>query len=411
MLIRFNFKNFKSFKNENCLDMEATSLKEHDYNVVKTDYGEYLKVGAIYGANASGKTNVLEAFSYMKRKVLISDDSRVGVNLNEDNVYTFMINNKPIGFEVEILAKNNKIYKYGFEILHDNISSEWLFEKNKNKFYPIFERDNNCIRVGNGKNKLLENANLNEKTLVLNAFTRIDNKNEDFKNVYEWFIRAYYLNLGNPSIENNLNSKISTRVIEDSKYKEELLKFIQTFDATIESINTTPNSIEELKNTNGVVKVELVHHGEKNTKTSLPLELESNGTLKMLHLFDFLMDALLNGMTLFVDELDAKLHPLLTRYIINLFHNSDKNIANGQLIYSTHDTVNLNREIFRRDEIWFVEKDENGISELYSLSDYIIEDEKGNTKKVRNDATYNKDYLTGRYGAIPVLKEFEIYEK
>ena len=127
MLIRFNFKNFKSFKNENCLDMEATSLKEHDYNVVKTDYGEYLKVVAIYGANASGKTNVLEAFSYMKRKVLISDDSRVGVNLNEDNVYTFMINNKPIGFEVEILAKNNKIYKYGFEILHDNISSEWLF--------------------------------------------------------------------------------------------------------------------------------------------------------------------------------------------------------------------------------------------------------------------------------------------
>lgn len=411
MLIRFNFENFKSFKNENCLDMEATSLKEHDYNVVKTKNGEYLKVAAIYGANASGKTNVLEAFYYMKKKVLISDDSRLGINFNEDNVYTFMINNNPMGFEVEILARNNKIYKYGFKILNDSISSEWLFEKRINKFYPIFERDNNHIQVKDEKNKLLENANLNEKTLVLNAFTRIDNKNEDFKNVYEWFIYANYLNLGNPSIENSLNSKISSRIIKDSKYKEELLKFIQTFDATIESISTTPTSIEELKNTNGVVKIELVHCGENNTKKALPLELESNGTLKMLHLFDFLMDALLNGMTLFVDELDAKLHPLLTRYIINLFHNSDKNIANGQLIYSTHDTVNLNKEIFRRDEIWFVEKDENGISELYSLSDYIIEDENGNTKKVRNDATYNKDYLTGRYGAIPVLKEFEIYEK
>ena len=111
---------------------------------------------------------------------------------------------------------------------------------------------------------------------------------------------------------------------------------------------------------------------------------------------------------LFVDELDAKLHPLLTRYIINLFHNSEKNIGNGQLIYSTHDTVNLNKETFRRDEIWFAEKDKNGISEIYSLSDYIMEDENGNAKKVRNDATYNKDYLTGRYGAIPVLEEFYI---
>ena len=411
MLIRFSFENFKSFKDENCLDMEATSLKEHDYNVVKINDGEYLKVCAIYGANASGKTNVLEAFYYMKKKVLISDDSRLNLNVNEDNVYTFMINNKPIGFEVEILAKNNKIYKYGFEIHNDNVSSEWLYEKRINKFYSIFERDNNDITVKDEKNKLLGCVNLNEKTLFLSAFARIDNKNEDFNSVYEWFINANYLNLGNPSIENSLNSKISSKIIEDSTYKEELLRFIRTFDATIDSISTTPNSIEELKNTNGVVKIELVHHGEDNTKKALPLELESNGTIKMLHLFDFLMDALKNGMILFIDELDAKLHPLLTRYIINLFHNSDKNIGNGQLIYSTHDTVNLNKEIFRRDEIWFVEKDKNGISELYSLSDYIVEDKNGNTKKVRNDATYNKDYLTGRYGAIPVLKEFEIYEK
>ena len=411
MLIRFSFENFKSFKDENCLDMEATSLKEHDYNVVKINDGEYLKVCAIYGANASGKTNVLEAFYYMKKKVLISDDSRLNLNVNEDNVYTFMINNKPIGFEVEILAKNNKIYKYGFEIHNDNVSSEWLYEKRINKFYSIFERDNNDITVKDEKNKLLGCVNLNEKTLFLSAFARIDNKNEDFNSVYEWFINANYLNLGNPSIENSLNSKISSKIIEDSTYKEELLRFIRTFDATIDSISTTPNSIEELKNTNGVVKIELVHHGEDNTKKALPLELESNGTIKMLHLFDFLMDALKNGMILFIDELDAKLHPLLTRYIINLFHNSDKNIGNGQLIYSTHDTVNLNKEIFRRDEIWFVEKDKNGISELYSLSDYIVEDKNGNTKKVRNDATYNKDYLTGRYGAIPVLEEFEIYEK
>ena len=115
-----------------------------------------------------------------------------------------------------------------------------------------------------------------------------------------------------------------------------------------------------------------------------------------------------NGMVLFVDELGAKLHPLLTRYIINLFHNSQTNIGNGQLIYSTHDTVNLKKETFRRDEIWFGEKDKDGISEIYALSDYILEDDKNAGKKVRNDATYKKDYLTGRYGAIPVLEDIEI---
>ena len=116
MLIRFSFKNFKSFKDENCLDMEATSLKEHEYNVAKTDSTEILKVSAIYGANASGKTNVLQAFSYMKKRILVSDDSKVNSPMDEENIYSFMINDNPISLEVEILAKNNKIYKYGFDI-------------------------------------------------------------------------------------------------------------------------------------------------------------------------------------------------------------------------------------------------------------------------------------------------------
>lgn len=407
MLIRFSFKNFKSFKNENCLDMEATSLKEHEYNIAKTENVEYLKVSAIYGANASGKTNVLQAFSYMKKRILVSDDSKVNNPLDEENVFSFMINNEPISLEVEILAKNNKIYKYGFDILKDKIISEWLYEKRINKFYEIFERTENNIKVKDNKNKLLGLANIDERSLFLNVYTKIDKNNEDFNNVYEWFINANYLDLGDPKFENALNKRISLRIVEDEKYKSELLSFIRAFDATIDSINISPNSLEELKNTNGVIKVELVHNFEEG-KNALPLSLESNGTMKMFHLFDFLMDALKNGMILFIDELDAKLHPLLTRYIINLFHNSETNKGNGQLIYSTHDTVNLNKETFRRDEIWFAEKDKNGVSEIYSLSDYIIEDEDGNAKKIRNDATYNKDYLTGRYGAIPVLEEFDV---
>ena len=410
MLIRFSFKNFKSFKNENCLDMEATTLKEHEYNVAKIDSGEYLKVSAIYGANASGKTNVLQAFDYMKKRILVSDDSKKNSPIDEENIYSFMINNDPIALEVEILAKNNKIYKYGFEVLKDKIISEWLFEKRVNKFYSIFERENNNVSMK--PNKISELVNIDERTLFLNIYSKIDRNNEDFSNVYDWFVNSTYLDLGNPNFERFINNRVSLKILSDENYKKELLKFIKTFDSGIEGIKTTPDSIEAVKSNNGIIDIEVIHKGENGELKALPFYLESNGTRKMFHLFDFFMDALKNGMVLFVDELDAKLHPLLTRYIINLFHNSDTNKGNGQLIYSTHDTVNLNKETFRRDEIWFAEKDKDGISEIYALSDYILEDDKNAGKKVRNDATYNKDYLTGRYGAIPVLEEFDIdYEK
>ena len=409
MLIRFSFKNFKSFKDENVLDMEATSLKEHEYNVVKTDNVNLLKVAAIYGANASGKTNVLQAFDYMKKRILVSDDSKKNSPIDEDNIYSFMINNDPISLEVEILAKNNKIYKYGFDVLKDSIISEWLYIKKINKFYSIFEREKNNVTM-KSNNKISRLANIDGRTLFLNIYSKIDKDNEDFNNVYDWFVNANYLDLGNPKFEDFINTRVSLKILSDEKYKKELLRFIKTFDSGIEGIKTTPNSLEEVQNNNRVVKVELIHRGDDNELKALPLELESNGTRKMFHLFDFFMDALRNGMVLFIDELDAKLHPLLTRYIINLFHNSETNIGNGQLIYSTHDTVNLNKDTFRRDEIWFTEKNKDGVSEMYALSDYILDDDGSSKtcKKVRNDATYNKDYLTGRYGAIPVLEEFEI---
>ena len=194
MLIRFSFKNFKSFKNENCLDMEATSLKEHEYNVencldmeatslkeheynvAKLDNGEYLKVSAIYGANSSGKTNVLQAFDYMKKRILVSDDSKKNSPIDEENIYSFMINNDPIALEVEILAKNNKIYKYGFEVLKDTIISEWLFEKRVNKFYAIFERENNNVSMK--PNKISDLVNIDERTLFLNIYSKIDRNND-----------------------------------------------------------------------------------------------------------------------------------------------------------------------------------------------------------------------------------------
>ena len=402
MLIAFKYKNFKSFKNENILDMEATSLKEHEYNIVKIKNVNLLTMAAIYGANASGKSNVLQAFEYMKKMILINDDSMGYYQIKEENIYSFMMNNEPISLEVEILSKDGKIYKYGFESLNYKIKSEWMYEKRINKFYTIFERKENSVlmKVNNKNNRY---DNLDDKTLFLSIYSKIDKKNSDFNNVYKWFINTDYLDLENIKIENFIDNTISVKILSDQNYKSELQNFILALDLGIEKIKTIPASMDDLPKSNGIVKVELLHSIENNKIKSLPLELESNGTRKMIYLFDYLIDALKKGKTLFIDDLDTKLHPLLTRYIINLFHNKEINISNAQLIYTTHDVTNLNKETFRRDEIWFTEKDDDGVSEIYSLSDYKVDN-----VKIRNDATFNKDYLTGRYGAIPELKQFKM---
>lgn len=404
MLIAFNYKNFKSFKNENRLDMEATALKEHKYNVVNIKNVNLLTMAAIYGSNASGKSNVLQAFEYMKNMILINNDSMEYSQIKEENIYSFMMNKDPISLEVEILSKDGKIYKYGFESLNDKIKSEWMYEKKINKFYTIFERKENSVSMkSNNKNNRYDN--LDDKTLFLSIYSKIDRKNSDFNNVYQWFIDTDYLDLDNTKIENFINNTISTKILNDSNYKAELQNFISALDLGIEEIKTIPESMNDLPKSNGVVKIELLYRVENNKIKSLPLELESDGTRKMIYLFDYLIAALKKGMTLFIDDLDTKLHPLLTRYIINLFHNKEINISNAQLIYTTHDVTNLNKETFRRDEIWFTEKDNSGVSEIYSLSDYKIDN-----VKIRNDATFNKDYLTGRYGAIPELKQFKMDE-
>lgn len=404
MLIAFNYKNFKSFKNENRLDMQATALKEHEYNVVKMKNVNLLTMAAIYGANASGKSNVLQAFEYMKKMILINNNSMEYSQIKEENIYSFMMNKYPISLEVEILSKDGKIYKYGFESLNDKIKSEWMYEKKINKFYTIFERKENSVSMkSNNKNNRYDN--LDDKTLFLSIYSKIDRKNSDFNNVYQWFIDTDYLDLDNTKIENFINNTISTKILNDSNYKAGLQNFISALDLGIEEIKTIPGSMNDLPKSNGVVKIEVLYRVENNKIKSLPLELESDGTRKMIYLFDYLIGALKKGMTLFIDDLDTKLHPLLTRYIINLFHNKEINISNAQLIYTTHDVTNLNKETFRRDEIWFTEKDNSGVSEIYSLSDYKIDN-----VKIRNDATFNKDYLTGRYGAIPELKQFKMDE-
>ena len=199
MLITFKYKNFKSFKNENILDLEATTLKEHEYNVVKMKNVNLLTMAAIYGANASGKSNVLQAFEYMKNMILINNDSMEYSQIKEENIYSFMMNKYPISLEVEILSKDGKIYKYGFESLNDKIKSEWMYEKKINKFYTIFERGS--IKIPSfSKVSLIFFTN--SKAFKLSPCTHIDCGiiSISFPLIYSLLLTNFKLSPGSPII-------------------------------------------------------------------------------------------------------------------------------------------------------------------------------------------------------------------
>ena len=404
MLIQFNFRNFKSFKEENTLDMSATSIKEHKEHLIETEKNEkFLKIAAIYGANASGKSNVIEAFKYM-RYIIFNSFSRAN---DDKNIITkkfkFSEKEKNGSSLFEVYFRINKIeYQYGFELDENKIIEEWLYETKdeSKKERLIFSKYDSKIELCEELIKyepLL--INVNEKTLFLSFLSNL--KIEIINDVYNWFKETQVLNYGDSMEEAIRGKSLPIDHIKDIKKYERLKKFLTNIDIGIEDIE-----VEEIKreNKNDEYKVFSVHTNvDTKEKEILPLQEESNGTLKMLAIYKNLVEVLDNGRTLFIDELDAKLHPLLIKYIIKLFTSEETNTNNAQLIFTSHDVINLSKEIFRRDEIWFVDKNKkDSSSTLYSLAEFKLE----NGGKVRNDASYGKDYLYGIYDAVPTLKEY-----
>ncbi|SNX53710.1 ATP-binding protein [Thermoanaerobacterium sp. RBIITD] len=413
MLVQFNFKNFKSFKNEATLDMTATSIKEHPYNLIETKSGEkYLKVAAIYGANASGKSNVIEAFSFMHFFVITSLGSESIENKHDRKTipvrgfaFDSISKNKPSEFEV-FFIHNDVEYQYGFSVDKEKIHEEWLYCKRASgkKYETLFERSGNKVECG----KKMDEAekfkdSVEDKTLFLTLTAKT--KVKVSKTVFQWFLNNSAVDFGNITFERLISRSISPEILENEVYKNSIEKFLVAIDTGIRGIRVEKIGRNKSEDDLEGYRV-FSRHKIKNSNeyVEIPFDQESSGTQKMFCLFDFFWDVMRNGGVLFIDELNAKLHPYLVRYIIKMFHDPSINKNNAQLVYTTHDTFTLTRDVFRRDEIWFVEKDEEGVSDLYSLVEYKLEDD----SKVRNDATYYKDYLSGRYGAVPLLKEFDI---
>lgn len=403
MLIQFNFKNFKSFKDDSSLDMTATSITEHPYNLINSDNNEkYLRIAAIYGANASGKSSVIEAFDFMQSWISNSFKKASENEFIPFKRFAFDSNSAqtPAEFEVFFKYKNNE-YQYGFSLDNKKIIEEWLYLKNdNNKYITLFERSSGDI---NCNSKLLKGAEnfitmVENKTLFLSIISNA--KIPYAKDVFEWFICSPVIDYGDIYFEGMLN-RISSPELEEEEYVENLIIFLNAIDINIDGI-----IVEKSNNENEDYKIYTKHlMNDKISYYKMPLSDESSGTQKMFKLFYYLQTTLRLGTTIFIDELDAKLHPLLLRYILTMFHDETINKNGAQLIYVTHDNYTLTKDIFRRDQIWFVEKDSNAVSHLYSLAEYKSDDD----KKIRKDASYNKDYLLGKYGSIPILRGYDMW--
>jgi len=427
MLIEFTVGNFRSFKEPVTLSMVAAKLKARDpkvnqnNTVVINDKLTLLTSAAIYGANASGKSNLIKALAFMHTYVL---KSSIAMQADEEiGITPFLLNTEtakiPSFFEIVFLL-NDITYRYGFEADKNKVFTEWLFYVPRKQEVRLFVRDENGIVIsrefkGDKATKKLTRPN----ALFLSVAAQFNS--ETAKDVLGWF-RSFGIISGLD--DRSYAGFTAYKISEDAVYREEILNFIRGSDVDINDViaekvkkserlpKNMPKELKDLvlkelksdSDDKGVILK--TSHTQRNSDGKpaaaivFNLDEESEGTKKLLLLSGPIIDVLQNGNLIIIDEIEARLHTHLTRKLIRLFNSQVTNPKHAQLIFATHDTNLLSNKLFRRDQIWFVEKDQFSASHLYSLVEIKVGE-----SKVRNDATYEDDYLQGRYGAIPLLGE------
>ena len=411
MICQFTFENFKSFRDETTLDLFAEKIKEHEESLIvdPNDGESFLPIISIYGPNDGGKSSVLEAFIYLSHKVLLpivalrandspADEGFEKIKMKEidnfttdkqDKHYSFNEKYKELPIKFDMLFRIDEIeYRYQLHILHNAIVEENLYSKNliSEELAIIFERNASEYYMGKLLDKIAV-ANI-KSTIPMLSHLAINYELDEINKITTWFLRCRTLDYDNPFQDKRI-------VFLKNKSKEEMfLKMLAEMDINITGVRTEEDS-------NGkIIGVYTTHCLEDGTCKELPFEEESSGTRKLFGLLPFLLDCLHNGSLVIADEMDAKLHPKLLRYIIGLFTNPEINTKGSQLIFTSHDMSTMKPTVFRRDEIWFSALNKSNASKLYSL----VEFRKENGTKVRPDETYDKQYIEGRYGADPYLK-------
>ncbi len=419
MLIQFNFKNFKSFKEEASLDMSATKITEFSDRVVSVGSEKILPVAAIYGANASGKSNICNAFSYMSNYVINSfrygDD---GESFDQYSPTPFLLDSVSVEsesfFEVYFTMPDDpmeRTYHYGFCVDAEGVTEEWMNSRAKSarKFSAVFYRSTKDgeLDLSGFTAKTRENLRISLSNQVLVVSLGAKLQIEECKKVRNWFIKNQGANYGNPFYHMAASRILPRGFTDDKQVQQNVVRYLSSFDDSIKGfkVKQLPGDKEEKEDLYEIYALHKTNDSDKMVE--IPLEMESAGTQKMFSLYQDLEEVLNTGSLLFVDELNASLHPLLVRNFLLLFLNPEINKNHAQLVFTVHDTWLLSNQMLRRDEIWFVEKDENGASSLYSLADFKDED----GTHIRKDESYEKNYLYGKYGAIPVLKSMDVFRE
>ena len=398
MLCQFTVKNFKSIRDEVTLDMQAAAISEHeDRVIIDRDEEKYLPVSAVYGPNGGGKSNVLAALNTLVAKVLrplfATEDSDDKVLLQKKIIvepFAFSeCKDEPTEFEL-FFRTDAAEYRYILHVKRDVVLYESLdrVKIETGRRSALFTRDESGIVLKGAFAKLKVSDELS-KTLTLLSYLGIAYKgNAVVRDVLSWFEYGInFLNYGNPIQE--LRMAVST----SENVKHLMLDMIQEMDLDIVDFRVE-------KKESGGIDI-FTKHCIDGVETEIDLFDESSGTQKLFGLLPFIAESLLTGIVLVVDELDAKIHPLLLRHIIMMFNDMSINRHKAQLIFTSHDLSTMNSEVFRRDEIWFVAKGNEENSMLYSLVEF--KNEKG--ESVRKDAKFDKQYLEGKYGADPYLRK------
>ena len=397
MLLQFKFKNHKCFYDETILDLTATMEKRHILSTININDNNILPIIEIHGANASGKTSLIEALSFMIN--IIKNSSQIDITNDLPVVpFAFSETSKTKNSEYELsIALGDYEYRYGFSVNKKGFTEEWLykkkFSKNSNTTQKtIFERVNNKITFSKSYNNSFKTWNLfgNNKNLNINkllVLTTVALKEEDgvFREIYN------YINKINFKIENIFENQISINLLnQNHSIFKKFQKILNEFDPCLLGIQ-----IDKIND--DYYKVSGIHKNIDNDNNILiPIQNESAGTYKIFNILPIILVNLEVGGVLCIDELDTKFHPLLYKKIVNMYKDKQINKNNAQLIFTAHSTFLLDSDILRRDEIYLVEKDMSGMSKLYSLSEF---------KNLRVDADYEKKYLTGQLGAIPYEDE------
>ena len=393
MLCQFTFKNFKSYKDETVFDFQAAALPEFKETLITAESApDLVPVSAVYGPNGGGKSNLLQALACVistivkpvhelgkNRQSLIFQQKVDAIPFLFDEVSA----NEPTEFKLFFLIGNN-LYCYYIALRGDEVVSETLTRKSVTgkKAAELFDREKSEITLGYSISKKSINTDVNPKMAYL-SFLAINYDIPEIREVMTWFESCIIRSYANPMVEHRIMLE------KYEEYKNQFIRALNDMDIDITDYRYDEDSKQLY------MKRKL---GKKEYELSFTEE--SDGTRKLISALPVILLALREGRLVIIDELDAKLHPKLLRYVILLFKNKDINRHGAQLLFTSHDMSTMKNTIFRRDEIWFAADNEAHESDVYSL--YEMRGEDGS--RIKNTATYNKQYLEGRYGADPYLR-------